>query len=252
MNDGRTATTTASTANAAASGTSAGPHTRFTSGWPKIPDGFTSSTTRITSSATGSRRSAPTKSTYVPIRLRPDAEDQPAHDRADRRVDPAEHRGREGVDQERAAIRFGSRNRLGAASIPAIGAEHGGEPPAEREHPGHAHADEPGLRRVDRGGAHREPDLRVLEQEPEATTVASTTAIVPMSWIEIATPPISIVRVGNGLCTARTSPDQIRMTSPLIASSRPIVTITTRSTEPFSFGRMTPWWIADAADERGR
>ena len=31
-----------------------------------------------------------------------------------------------------------------------------------------------------------------------------------MSWTEIATPPTSIVRVGNGLCTARTSPDQIQ------------------------------------------
>jgi hypothetical protein len=65
-----------------------------------------------------------------------------------------------------------------------------------------------------------------------------------MSWIEIATPAISIVPLGNGLCTARTSPDQMSVTRPLIASSRPIVTITTRRTEPFSLGRMTPWWIA--------
>ena len=76
------------------------------------------------------------------------------------------------------------------------------------------------------------------------TTVARTTPIVPMSWIEIATPAMSIVRVGKGLCTARTSPPQMSVTKPLIARSRPIVTITTRSTEPFSLGRITPWWIA--------
>ncbi len=81
------------------------------------------------------------------------------------------------------------------------------------------------------------------KRSQSATTVARTTPIVPMSWIEIATPPISIVRVGNGLSTARTSPDQIIMISPLMKSSRPIVTITTRSTEPFSFGRITPWWM---------
>ena len=38
-------------------------HTRFTSGLPKSPDGRTSRTTRITSSAAGSFSSAPTKST---------------------------------------------------------------------------------------------------------------------------------------------------------------------------------------------
>ena len=60
----------------------------------------------------------------------------------------------------------------------------------------------------------------------------------------MATPPMSIVRVGNGLSMARTSPDQISVTRPFSASSRPIVTMTTRSTEPLSFGRMIPWWIA--------
>ena len=73
-----------------------------------------------------------------------------------------------------------------------------------------------------------------------ATTVARTTPIVPMSWIEIATPAISIVLVGNGLCTARTSPPQMSVTRPLMKIRSPIVTITTRSTEPFVFGRMTP------------
>src|SRR6185437_6542276 len=45
------------------------PHTRFTGARPKRPVGRTSSTPRITASATGSRSSVPTQSTYVPIRL---------------------------------------------------------------------------------------------------------------------------------------------------------------------------------------
>ncbi len=54
---------------------------------------------------------------------------------------------------------------------------------------------------------------------------------------------MSTVRVGNGLLTERTSPDQIQVIEPLISSSRPIVTITTRIWEPRSTGRITAWWI---------
>ena len=47
-----------------------------------------------------------------------------------------------------------------------------------------------------------------------------------MSWTEIATPPISIVRVGNGLGTALTSPVQIHVISPFRSKRSPIVMIT--------------------------
>ena len=50
--------------------------------------------------------------------------------------------------------------------------------------------------------------------------------------------------LGNGLSTALTSPDQIHVIRPLSASSSPIVTITTRSTDPPSTGRMIVWWSA--------
>ena len=73
------------------------------------------------------------------------------------------------------------------------------------------------------------------------TTTPSETQIVPMSWYAIATSPTRNVPDGNGLSTARTSPDQISCASPLIRISKPIVTITTRSTEPRSFGRITSW-----------
>ena len=54
---------------------------------------------------------------------------------------------------------------------------------------------------------------------------------------------MSNVPPGNGLWTARTSPVQIQVVSPLSSSSRPIVTITTRICEPRSTGRITAWWI---------
>ena len=56
--------------------------------------------------------------------------------------------------------------------------------------------------------------------------------------------PIPVVPAGNGLSTARTSPPQISVTRPLTKIRSPIVTITTRRTEPFSLGRMIAWWTA--------
>ena len=141
-------------------------------------------------------------------------------------------------------MRFGSRKTLGAASIPEIAPSTAARPqPSES-----IHVTRTPTSRASAGftAAARiaSPIFVYWKSSQSATTVARTTPIVPMSWIEIATPPISIVRVGNGLCTARTSPDQIIVTSPLMKRSRPIVTMTTRSTEPFSFGRITPWCTA--------
>ena len=50
---------------------------------------------------------------------------------------------------------------------PGDRAEERRETPPEREHPGHAHADEPRLLGIDGRGAEREPDLRELEEPPE-------------------------------------------------------------------------------------
>ena len=46
-------------------------------------------------------------------------------------------------------------------------AERGRQAPPEREHPRDAHADEARLLRIHRRGAHREPELREAEEEPE-------------------------------------------------------------------------------------
>src|SRR4030095_13805125 len=46
-------------------------HTRLVTGCPKSLAGLTRRTTRMIRSAPGSRRPAPTKSTYVPIRFSP-------------------------------------------------------------------------------------------------------------------------------------------------------------------------------------
>ena len=72
----------------------------------------------------------------------------------------------------------------------------------------------------------------------------SATAIVPMSWAATTTPPMSYVSVPNGLWSSFGSPPHFQMTKPLIATRRPIVTITIRRTLPRSTGRMTTRWIA--------
>ncbi len=125
---------------------------------------------------------------------------------------------------------FGSRKMLGAASIPATAPSTAASPqPSDSIHVTRTPTSRAsaGLTAAARIAS---PTFVYWKNSQSTTTVARTTPIVPMSWIEIATPPMSIVRVGNGLCTARTSPAQISVTRPLIARSRPIVTITTRST----------------------
>ncbi len=143
-----------------------------------------------------------------------------------------------------AAIRFGSRNTLGAASIPATAPSAAASPqPKEsiqvtRTPTSRASAGFTAAARIAR------PSFVYWNSAQRSATIASTTAIVPMSAVVIATPAISVVPAGNGLSTARTSPPQIQVTRPLIMIRRPIVTITTRSTEPFSFGRITVWCTA--------
>ena len=71
----------------------------------------------------------------------------------------------------------------------------------------------------------------------------SATAIVPMSWAAITTPPMEYVSVPNGLWSCCGSPLHSQMMKPLIATSRPIVTMTIRSTLPRSTGRITTRWM---------
>ena len=95
--------------------------------------------------------------------------------------------------------------------------------------------------------------------------------MMPMSWIEKATPATSIGRVEKAFGRARGSGDQIQRAAPLTRKNRPRVTITTVSTGALSTGRMTarsistppaneipivrknaaqkesPWWTRDHA-----
>ena len=70
-------------------------------------------------------------------------------------------------------------------------------------------------------------------------TAPSETAIVPRSWIENATPAISIGRVEKAFGRLRTSGDQIQRAAPLTRKKRPSVTITTVSTGARSTGLIT-------------
>ena len=73
--------------------------------------------------------------------------------------------------------------------------------------------------------------------------MTKTTAIVPRSITEIATPPMFTVSFGNGLGKKRTSAVQIQAARPLKTSTRPIVMITIVSRLPPSTGRMTTRWM---------
>ena len=85
-------------------------------------------------SPTGSRSSAPMKFTYVPSRFSVTPSSEPADDGAERAVEPAEHGGGEGVEQDALHhVRLEEDDRRD--HHPGDRAEHGREPPAEREHP---------------------------------------------------------------------------------------------------------------------
>src|ERR671930_1873009 len=95
-----------------------------------------------------------------------DAEREPADDGADRALEAAEPRRREGVEQDALHhIRVEEDDRRD--HHPGHRAERRREPPAEREHPPHAHADEPALLRVDGRRAQAEAELREAEEERE-------------------------------------------------------------------------------------
>src|ERR687888_2151731 len=93
-----------------------------------------------------------------------DAEREPADDSADRAREAAEHRRREGVEQDALHhVRVEEDDRRD--HHPGHRAERGREAPAEREHPTYADADEPALLRVDGRRAQAEPELREAEEE---------------------------------------------------------------------------------------
>ena len=227
-------------------------HTRLVTGLPKSPAGRTSSTIRMIRSATGSLRSAPTKSTVGPDQVQADAEDQAPGDSARRRVDPAEHGRRKGVDQDRLHhVRVEEHRRSG--EHPRDGAQHRGQTPADGEHPPHAHADEPARLGVERRGPQGEADFRELEERPEHRDEhRATTASVPTSCCEIETPPICHVSFGKGLGNDRISADQIRLARPLNVRTSPIVMITTVRTDVLATGAITTRCTAERRARRQR
>ena len=126
-------------------------------------------------------------------------------------------------------MKFGSRKRLGAASIPEIAPSTAARPqpsasihvtrtPSSRASGG-----------IDAAARIASPSFVYWNIAHSTTTVASTTPIVPMSWIEIATPR-DVDRAGRerALHGAHLAPTRSSVARPLSASRRPMVTITTR------------------------
>src|SRR6266508_5148660 len=68
---------------------------------------------------------------------------EPADDCPDGALEPAEHRRRERIDEDRPHHVRVERRRGGRGEEPGHGPDRRREPPAEREHPPHAYADEP-------------------------------------------------------------------------------------------------------------
>ena len=146
-------------------------HTRFTSGLPKIPCGPDEQ-----DDEDDEERHRQPQLLREPVegavlaqvaeQVEEHADQQAADDGAERRVDAAEHGGGEGVDENgRHHVRIEPDR--GRGEHPGDRTEKRSQAPAEREHPRDAHADEPGLLRIDRRGPQREPDLRELEEHPE-------------------------------------------------------------------------------------
>ena len=132
---GSSASTTRRGGRHRSEGGGARPHTLRTCRWPNRPVGFTRSTASRTANANGSRSSEVTKWTYWPTRLRKTPSARPPIDRARRALEPAEDGGGERVEQDRLHQRRlqDVLRRLGHQ--PRDGAEHGGESPADGEHP---------------------------------------------------------------------------------------------------------------------
>ena len=124
------------------------PHTRLTASRPKRPDGRTSRTSEDHEQRDGQPQVGADEVDVRADEVDDHAEREPADDGAERAVDPAEHRRRERVEQDRlhqVLVEAAERRR---GHHPGDGAEHGGEAPAEREHQADADADEPARGRV--------------------------------------------------------------------------------------------------------
>ena len=134
---------------------------------------------------------------------------------------------------------FGVRKMRRRDHHPADGAEHRGEAPAEREQPRGAHAEQPRSVGIERACAHREPELREAEEEPEhgdAGDHDGERADVLLRDVDAADHPRRGRERARKNCSCG---DQIQAASPFRITSSAIVAITTVSTLACSSGRMT-------------
>ena len=111
------------------------------------------------------------------------ADGEAAEHRAQRIVDAAQQRAGEGVEQDaghHVGVQEDNRRHHHARDR----ADRRGQAPAQRQHPADADADQPRRDRVVRRGAHRQPQLGVAEEQTEAISTISVTAVVPSSCAE--------------------------------------------------------------------
>ena len=124
-------------------------HTRLVTGLPKRPAGSHEQDDEDDQERHRQPQVGADEVDVAADQVQPDAEHEAADDGAERRVDPAEHRGRERVDQGGLHhVRVEEERRGG--EHPRDRAEHRRQAPADREHPAHPDADEPARLRVER------------------------------------------------------------------------------------------------------
>ncbi len=95
-----------------------------------------------------------------------DADDEATHHRARRIVDAAEQRSGEAVEQD-AGHHVGVEVDDVRHHHAGDSADHGGEPPAQRQHAADANSDQPARYRVVGGRAHGEPERRETKEDVE-------------------------------------------------------------------------------------
>ena len=106
-------------------------------------------------------------------------------------LEAAEDGGGEGVDEDRLHERRREEELRGLGHQPGDCAEHGREPPADREHRVHPDADEGCGRGPQRGGSHPEAELREAEERPDEQRGGEHDPIIQTYRCRIGTPPTS-------------------------------------------------------------
>ena len=153
-------------------------HARTTSGEPKRPFGPHQQDAEDDRERHEDRQVGADEADVVARQRLGDADDPAADDRALGRVEAAERGGRERVD-EHAAHEVDVEEQLRRDEHAGERAEQRREPPADHQRAPDVDADEPARRRVGGRRAHRQPELRAVEEQEQQPADHEQDATIP-------------------------------------------------------------------------